>query len=168
MNILETERLYLREFKTGDAEDLFHLNEDADVLQFTGDEPFPNIEEAKQFVLDYKHYATYGFGRWAVIRKQDDGFLGWCGLKYTPALEEHDIGFRFFKKYWGQGFASESAKACIEYGFRDLKIAAFVGRAMKANPASVRVLEKIGLTYLDDFDFEGEQGVKYRISRRVQ
>ena len=44
------------------------------------------------------HYEKYDFGRWAVIDKENDAFLGWCGLKFTPELAEYDIGFRFFKK----------------------------------------------------------------------
>lgn len=165
MKIIETDRLYLREFQIEDAASLFLLNEDLDVLQFTGDVPFANIKEARNFVEGYDHYVEYGFGRWAVIRKNDEEFLGWCGLKYTPELDEHDIGFRLFKKYWGQGVATEAAKACLIHGFQDLQLKEIVGRAMKSNPASVKVLKKIGLFFYEDFDFDGAEGVKYRLSR---
>lgn len=133
------------------------------VTKYTGDNPFESVFLVKEFLSNYDHYAKYGFGRWAVIHKPYNTFLGWCGLKYTPELGETDIGFRFFKKYWNQGFATESAKACIERGFRKFGLKRMVGRAMKENVASIKVLGKTGLTYLKSFDFEGEEGVIYTI-----
>lgn len=163
--VLETKRLYLREMNPKDAESFYLLNLDPDVVRYTGDEPFENIEEARQFLENYDQYKRYGFGRWAVIRKEDDAFLGWCGLKYTRELDEVDVGFRFFKKYWNKGYATESARACVDWGMDQLDVHEIIGRAMKENTASIRVLEKIGLTYDRDFDFELHSGVLYKIKR---
>jgi len=113
----------------------------------------------------YNHYEKYGFGRWAVIRKQDDVYIGWCGLKYSPQLDEVDLGFRFFKKHWNKGYATEAAKACIDYGFNHLGLKKIVGRAMNENQSSIRVLEKIGMIYEKEFDFDGEVGSCYLISK---
>ncbi len=165
MKILETDRLYLRELTLDDATNMFHLNSDVEVLKFTGDVPFPSVKSAKIFLKNYNHYKKYGFGRWAVVQKSDHKFIGWCGLKYSPNLDEYDIGFRFFKKYWNKGFATESAKACIDFGFQNLNLKIILGRAKKENRSSIRVLEKIGLTYLKPFDFEGEEGVIYAIKQ---
>lgn len=133
-------------------------------MQYTGDAAFEDIEAAKVFLDGYDHYEKHGFGRWAVIRKKDNAFLGWCGIKYTPEKDEHDIGFRFFKKYWNQGYATEAAKACLEYGHKTLGIDMIIGRAMKANIGSVKVLEKTGMTYHSDFDFDGNEGAIYKTS----
>ncbi|MEH0153160.1 GNAT family N-acetyltransferase [Limibacter armeniacum] len=165
MKILETKRLYLREMTPDDAEDIYRLNLDWDHIKYTGDKPFESIQEAKRFLENYSHYRTYGFGRWAVIEKDSDKFLGWCGLKYTPELEEYDIGFRFFKEYWNKGIGSEAAKACLDYGFSKFGLTRIVGRAMKDNLGSIRVLEKIGLEYLGEYDFDGEAGVIYEIKK---
>ena len=124
------------------------------------------LEAAKQFLKGYDHYEKYGFGRWAVIRKEDGKFLGWCGLKYTPETDEYDIGFRFFRDYWNKGYATEAAQASLDYGLNDLKIKTIVGRAMKANLASIKVLEKIGMTYWKPMDFHGGEGVTYRIENK--
>jgi RimJ/RimL family protein N-acetyltransferase len=161
-SILETGRLYLRQIVPKDAETVYMLNLDQEVIRYTGDRPFTDIDTAGKFLVNYDHYKKYGFGRWAVINKQDNVFLGWCGLKYSANTNDHDIGFRFFRKYWNKGYATESANACIEYGFGKLGLPFIVGRALKANVASIRVLEKIGLTYLSDFDFEGHDGVIYK------
>ncbi|MDI9310679.1 MAG: GNAT family N-acetyltransferase [Limnohabitans sp.] len=163
--ILETPRLYLRELNISDAEDFFHLNDDPEVIKYTGDTSFSHISEALSFLQNYNPYELYGYGRWAVIRKEDEVFLGWCGLKYSPDLDEVDLGFRFFKKYWNQGFATESALACLKYGFEELGLEKIVGRAMGANIASIKVLEKIGMLYVGKFDFMKHQGVLYEITK---
>ena len=160
--IIETKRLWLREFNQEDAESFYLLNLDPEVIQFTGDESFKNIEEAEKFLLNYDHYNKYGFGRWAVMSKTDNSFLGWCGLKYIEDIDEHDIGFRFFKKYWGYGYATESAKACLELGFNTFNIPVIIGRALKENTASIHVLQKIGLTFYKEDELDGKPGVIYR------
>jgi RimJ/RimL family protein N-acetyltransferase len=164
MKILETERLYLRKMTIKDAENVYLLNLDWDVLKYTGDQPFESIESAKQFLENYNHYRKYNFGRWAVIHKTTNEFLGWCGLKYTPELDEYDIGFRFLKKYWNRGFATESAKACLNLGFNKYQITEIVGRAMVDNIGSIKVLKKIGLTFYKKFNFDGENGLIYKVT----
>lgn len=163
MKVLETQRLYLREMTPEDAENLYRLNLDWENIKYTGDKPFESIEEAKQFLENYTPYNVYGFGRWAVIDKVTEVFLGWCGLKYTPESDEYDIGFRLFKEHWNKGIASEAAQACIDYGISRLGLTRIIGRAMSENIGSIRVLEKIGLKYLQEYDFEGKAGVIYEI-----
>ncbi|WP_317040552.1 GNAT family N-acetyltransferase [Chryseobacterium sp. JAH] len=118
--ILETNRLLLREFNIGDAEGFYELNLNPNVIKYTGNSAFKDIDEARTFLKDYSDYQQNGFGRWAVIQKSTQEFLGWSGLKYTEKLDETDIGFRLFEHFWNQGFATESAKACIKYGFEKL------------------------------------------------
>lgn len=142
--IAQTQRLYLRELSPDDAENFYHLNLHPDVMRYTGDVAFQSIVEAKTFLENYDHYEKHGFGRWAVIRLSDSTFLGWCGLKYSPESDEVDLGFRFFKENWNQGYATEAATLCLELGFGKFGLKRIVGRAMSANHASIRVLEKIG------------------------
>jgi RimJ/RimL family protein N-acetyltransferase len=161
--IMETNRCYLRELSINDAKYFYDLNSDHQVIKYTGDIAFENIAEAKSFLENYNQYKLYGFGRWAVIDKSNGDFLGWCGLKYSSDLDEVDIGFRFFRKYWNQGFATETAKACIDYGFNHLQLKKIVGRAMEINLASVRVLERIGMSLFGKFEFHMQKGVLYQI-----
>ncbi|OYU95828.1 MAG: GNAT family N-acetyltransferase [Bacteroidetes bacterium B1(2017)] len=165
MILLETKRTYLREITADDAEKAYLLNLDSEVIKYTGDSSFESIDKAREFLEDYDHYKKYGFGRWGVIDKTENEFLGWCGLKYTKELDEFDIGFRFFKKYWNMGYATETAKACIDLGFEKLGITEIVGRARKENIGSIRVLEKIGLVYSKHFNFDGQEGVIYKIEK---
>ncbi|MBG0506940.1 GNAT family N-acetyltransferase [Elizabethkingia anophelis] len=164
--ILETERLLLRELNPDDAGDFFNLNENPNVIKYTGDKAFQNIDEAREFLENYQDYRLNGYGRWAVMSKVNNEFLGWCGLKYNSSTDETDVGFRFFEHYWNKGFATESVGACIDYGFKSLNLNAVVGRAMQDNTASVKVLEKLGMNYVRDFEFDGHKGVIYKIESR--
>ena len=165
--ILHTPRLYLRQFLPNDAPVLYALNQDQEVLRYTGDVPFEDELEARHFLIQYDHYQTYGYGRWAVIRQADDTYLGWCGLKFSPALQETDVGFRFFRQYWQQGYATEAAKACLVYGFAQLNLYEIVGRAHEQNSASIRVLEKIGMHFIEVRKEAGERWMVYGVERRL-
>ncbi|NEU08175.1 GNAT family N-acetyltransferase [Flavihumibacter sp. R14] len=165
MTALETERAYLRKLTLEDAESFYNLNHDPEVLRFTGDKPFATVEDAKGFLSNYDQYEKYGVGRLAVIEKNSSKFIGWCGLKYSPDQDEYDLGFRFFQDYWNKGFATESAKKCLEFGFSDLKLKRIVGRAMKENMASIKVLEKLGMAFKEIFDFDGREGVIYELTK---
>ncbi len=158
---IETERTILRRLTVDDAEEIYALNLDHDVLKYTGDQPFCNIPASKDFLTKYDQYEKYGVGRLAVIEKATSKFIGWCGLKYNPDKDEYDIGFRFFRDYWDKGFATETAKRCLDFGFNELGIARIVGRAMKENNASIKVLEKIEMTFKETFDFDGHDGMIY-------
>jgi len=162
---LETTRTFLRQLSLEDAQSFYKLNLDPEVLQFTGDVAFDSVEEASAFLANYHPYEQFGVGRLAVIHQTNQEFIGWCGLKYSPEKDEYDIGFRFFKAYWNQGFATETAKKCLEHGFEELNITRIVGRAMAANTASVKVLEKLGMTFKENFDFDGQEGVIYEIRK---
>ncbi len=163
---LETERTIMRKLTKGDANDFYALNLDREVLKFTGDKSFENLQTAIDFLTNYDQYEKYGVGRLAVIEKETSKFLGWCGLKFNEDKNEYDIGFRFYKKYWNKGFATETAKKCVDFGLNELKIEKIVGRAMKENIGSIKVLEKIGMAFKENFDFEGQEGVIYELSKK--
>lgn len=163
--ILETERLWLREIIPEDAETFFLLNSDPEVIKYTGDVAFADVNAAHRFLTNYDQYRKYGIGRWCVLTKEKNEILGWCGLKYSPDVDEYDIGFRLFREHWNKGYATESSKACINYGFKEKNIPMIVGRAMKVNFASIKVLIKSGLTYWKDNACGDADGVVYKIEK---
>ncbi|MBK0402442.1 GNAT family N-acetyltransferase [Adhaeribacter sp. BT258] len=163
--ILETERLWLREITPEDAPAMYALNLDPEVIKYTGDPPFESVEATEIFIRNYPDYHKNGYGRWLVVRKTDAEILGWCGLKFLPETQETDVGYRFFKKFWGMGYATEAAEACLRYGFEKLGLQTIVARAMHENPASVQVMKKIGMTYWKETECGDEPGVCYKISK---
>lgn len=158
--VAETKRLILRELSQADAKYFFELNNDPEVIKYTGDSAFLSLEEAEHFLKNYSHYDEHGFGRWAVIRKEDNEFLGWCGLKFN---EENyvDIGFRFFQKFWGKGYATEAAQESLRIGFDQFSITEIIGRTAKQNISSIRVLEKIGMEYFKNGECHGIEDARY-------
>ena len=165
-HILETNRLIIRELNVDDSKNCYELNLNPNVIKYTGDKAFQNVTEAQLFLKNYNDYKKNGFGRWAVINKTNKEFLGWCGLKYSKTLNETDIGFRFFEKNWNKGYATESAKACLKYGFENLKLETIVGRVMEKNLASIKVLKKIGLHFEREFIFDEHKGLLYKIENK--
>lgn len=162
--IIETDRLLLRTFTEDDAQHIYDLNLDPDVIRFTHD-PVRDIEHAKEILeqVILPQYALYNHGRWAVHLKPVHEFIGWCGLKYRPEENEIDLGYRFKKEYWGRGYATEAAFACIRYGFETLRIRRIVGRAEPENIASCIVLEKCGMKYIGIGEVDGYPVNSYEI-----
>jgi len=163
-SLFETERCLLRPLAAGDGYHFYHINSDPLVLKYTGDAPFDTLEKADDFIKAYNEYQKHGYGRWAVLAKKTGDFLGWCGLKYEPDTGETDLGYRFYYSNWGKGYATETAKACINFGFETLNLKSIVGRAYLGNDASIRVLEKCGMLLEKKMLYDGKEAVMYRIS----
>jgi [ribosomal protein S5]-alanine N-acetyltransferase len=164
--ILDTERLYLREFTLDDAQNFIDLNSNPNVVKYTGDGAIESIEKAKEILttITFPQYEN-NLGRWAVHLKTTDEFIGWCGLKYIGQLNEIDLGYRFFEKHWGKGYATESAKAVLAHGFKTMKLDVIVGRAAIENVNSVKVLQKIGMRFEKQDVEHGDRIYKYRLTR---
>ena len=165
--ILETDRLFLREYVEEDAEAFFKLNSDPEVLRFVPDKRLLNVEQARQILVDHPiaDYQKYGFGRGACILKSTGEQIGFAGLKYLEELGEVDVAFRLMRTHWGLGLATEAALASVRFGFADLGLKRIIGLVMSENIASVRVLEKTGLRYAETVMFWGSQFSKYVITQ---
>lgn len=162
MNVItETSRLLLREFSLDDAPYLFKLNADEEVLKYTGDVPFKNIAEARLFVKNYRQYQLYKRGRWAVILKGHNQFLGWTGLKYHPDKNYTEVGYRFLKHHWGNGYATEATKASFAYGFKKLQLKVIYAHVHQHNYASIRVIEKCGMNFVKKFMYNNMPALLY-------
>jgi ribosomal-protein-alanine N-acetyltransferase len=148
--ILETARLRLREMVEADVHDVYLLNSSPNVMRYLGAErPLSSLDEALTLLREriFPQYQRYGVGRWAVILKDNGLFIGWCGLKYQPAANEYDLGYRFIQNYWGKGYATEAARGVLEYCRQHLIGKRIVGKALLENVGSIRVLEKIGMQF---------------------
>ena len=157
----ETPRLILREVTHDDIKGMFELDSDPEVHRYLGNLPITRIEEAKN-IIDYirLQYEKNGIGRWAVELKETGEFLGWCGMKFIDDIEFdgqkyfHDVGYRFIRRYWGKGYGYESAQACFDYAFDTMKLDKLVGLAEVENIGSNKILSKIGLKFIKEFEFQ--------------
>lgn len=168
---METDRLFMRELIPEDAEGIFELDSDPEVHLYLGNNPIKTIEQAAEVIQFIRQqYADNGIGRWAVIEKTTNTFIGWGGLKLMKdTINGHtnyyDLGYRFMKKYWGKGYATETAIASLHYGFNELKLPEIFAMADKQNAGSNAVLVKAGLKFVELFYDDGIPHNWYKITQ---
>jgi RimJ/RimL family protein N-acetyltransferase len=149
VSVLQTERLNLRRMSPHDAEFIVELLNDASFLRFVGDKGVRTTEDARQYILTgpMDSYERHGFGLWLVELKDSKVPIGICGLLKRDTLSDVDIGFAVLPQYRSQGYAFESAAAVMDYGRNVLGLGRVVAITNEDNTGSIRVLEKIGMSF---------------------
>ncbi len=147
MVILETERLFLRQYKEEDMPFLHSIFSDSDTMKYY---PAPfSFEQTQNWIKkNQERYQEDGYGLWGICLKETDELIGDCGLvkQKVDDKAEVEIGYHINKKYWSKGIASEAAKGCKEYGFYQLGLNKLISIIDPRNIPSIRVVEKIGFT----------------------
>jgi RimJ/RimL family protein N-acetyltransferase len=177
---LETDRLALRRLTDADADHLFALDSDPEVMRFlTGGRPHTQafiVEKALPAYLAY--YARFeSLGFWAAIDKATGEFAGWFHFRpFDQAPEETELGYRLKRAYWGRGLATEGSMALVRKGFCTLGVSKVVATTMSLNVRSRRVMEKVGLRLEIEYDYPGApfpgwrpedcKEVKYGLTKR--
>lgn len=142
---LETERLMFRDWNATDLEPFHSICTDPSVMQFVGDGVPWSLDRTEQFIASAREMSqTLGFCQWPVIDKERSAVIGFCG--FVPASDGAEIGWRLAKKYWGQGLATEAARTVLKHGFELLGFQRIIATVQSANRASLRVVEKLGMT----------------------
>lgn len=149
MLVLETERLLLRPFTTGDAPFVLTLLNEPSFLRFIGDKKVRNLEDARQYLLNgpIASYARYGFGLLLVELKDSNTPAGMCGLLKREELPDPDIGFAFIPTYWRQGFAFEAATAVMHDARERLNLTRILAIVDPVNESSIKLLERLRMSY---------------------
>jgi RimJ/RimL family protein N-acetyltransferase len=166
---VETPRLILREIIPADTIHLFELDSDPKVHLFLGNNPIHTMGDASTSLNSIRNqYLENGIGRWAIIEKETNTFIGWAGIKLNKNTinnysNYYDLGYRLLFKYWGKGFATEAAKATLIYGFSELKIIQLFAIADIRNVASKNILLKTGFQLVETFDLEGTPHYWFKI-----
>lgn len=161
---IETKRLLLRDILPDDDKGLFELDSNPEVHRYLGNQPIQKIEQAQEAIDRIRQqYIDNGIGRWAVIEQSSGEFIGWSGLKWVTESENknkphayYDVGYRLIPKFWGKGYATESAKAALTFGFEQLQVTTIIGTCNENNKASRKVLEKCGLVFEEKFLYKNE------------
>ena len=152
MIILETKRLILREIHKHDFDELYRMNSDPVIMKYVGDGSTRTREQmGKELEMLISHYTRKpGLGIWATILKDTNSFVGASGLVYYDNTPEIEIGYRMLREHWNKGYATEASFGLLKYGFTTLGLKKLVSSAHVENFASRRVMEKIGMTYIDN------------------
>lgn len=161
--ILETERLFLRDWTYADVESLFEICRDDEVMKYIGTgKGYKTLQEAEDFLVWAVGYQKEnGFCRWAVVEKSSGEIIGSCGFARPHGTEEIELGYLFARKCWGKGFATEAANGCLKYGFNKLGFREIIALTDLENTTSQKVLEKIGFAKRGIEIYSGEENLVY-------
>lgn len=169
---IETERFYLREVIPSDENGIFELDSNPAVHTYLGNNPITKIEDVRKYIeFLNKQYKENGIGRWAVIDKFTQEFIGWSGIKLIKEpMNNHnnfyEIGYRLLEKHWGKGIATETTIALLEYAFENLKTEKVYAICHIENEGSKNVLLKSGLKLIETFDYEGIEHNWFEINKK--
>ncbi|MBK9927831.1 MAG: GNAT family N-acetyltransferase [Anaerolineales bacterium] len=149
MNPIKTERLTLRPLTLDDTEFIIELLNEPSFIQNIGDRGVRTLADAEKYLENgpISSYARNGFGLLAVTLKDTSQPIGMCGLIKRDSLEDVDIGYAFLPKFWSKGYAFESAQAVMNYAKDVVGLKRVVAIVDPANAGSIRLLEKIGMTF---------------------
>ncbi|MBS1911610.1 MAG: GNAT family N-acetyltransferase [Bacteroidetes bacterium] len=144
---IRTKRLCLRPYRMQDAPAMLEIFSDPEVTRYLGTgRPIESPEQmAERIERTIEHQRVHGFSLWIVEDVATGEILGDCGLKMLDGGPDIEIGYRFRRSAWGQGYASEAALACMKYGTEHLGIRRIVAVVQPGNLASQRVARKLGL-----------------------
>ena len=144
-----------------DTAGLFALDSNPHVLRYLGTPPLADIAHARAALARVQgEYRAGALARWAVELRATGEFLGWAGLKLNHApvngrADFIDVGYRLLEPHWGKGYGTEAGRAWLDHGFGALQLPLIAGYAEAAHGASRRILEKIGLEFINLFDADG-------------
>jgi RimJ/RimL family protein N-acetyltransferase len=159
MKILETDRLYLREYEINDQEGLAKIYSDAEVMKYIGRGGVLDAEKTLNRIEAWrnKYYHEWGFGIWALIEKASGNLIGQCGFNILKETSEVEIAYLLAKEFWGKGYATEISRAAISYGFTVLNLKRIVALAYPENIPSINVIQKLGMKYEGEKEFFGKK-----------
>lgn len=151
---IRTDRLLLRRFSLEDFDAYAAIMGDYEVGKwFPKGEGYTREEAKKSLDSILAHWVKHGFGIWAITDKRSGVLLGRCGLNHIAETSEVEVDFIIARPHWNHGYATEAAKAALQYGFDVLKLDRIIALAKPNNITSRRVIEKIGMRYVKEAEY---------------
>lgn len=141
---IETDRLLLRPLSIGDLDEYLAMHVQPEVVRIMG--PYSRSTAVERIESYAREWEERGHGMVALIERDTGRFVGRSGLKHWPQFDETEIGWVLHPRFWGRGFATEAARACLEWGFTNLEVPYITAMILPDNTRSVRVAERLGMT----------------------
>lgn len=161
---IETPRLVVRSFSLQDAQALHdRVFGDEEAMKFIPRGASPSLDRTRTSVERFmRHEREHGFSLWAVELKDSSELIGDCGLYLVQGVgPDVEVAYHFGKQWWGQGYASEAASACLAYGFKECGLSEIIAICFPEHIASRRVMEKSGMRYVGPARYYDLDLVKY-------
>jgi RimJ/RimL family protein N-acetyltransferase len=163
---ITTHHLILRAFTTEDVDPLHRILSTTDILRYFPNPGTPSRDKVEKLIsAQLRHWDEHGYGWWAVEPRSKKQLIGWSGLQFLPETEEVEVGYLLDQAFWGRGLATEAAKACLQYGFENLNVKTIVAIVHPENVASQRVIEKLGMSFVDQAHYFGMDCYRYSVER---
>ena len=155
-----TQNLHFRLFDAKDAQNIFQLDSNPNVMKYLGNHLPKDVSESQDVVASVqKQYESFGVGRMIMQERRSGKFMGWAGIKYESEAfycnsPVYDIGYRMLPEFWGRGYATEAARFFVKYALMVHNIPILHAAAHQGNIASQKVLQKSGFQFVDTFSYE--------------
>ena len=163
---LTTARLILRPFVSMDDTPLHCIMNEPGIMQYFPRTDPPDMDRVQGSIeRQLAHLEEYDLGWWAVVPQGQTEPIGWNGLQYLQETDEVEVGYLLSRQFWGQGFATEGARASLEFGFETLGLQQIIGLTHPENTASQKVLIKCGMHYTEQKEYFGMQLYRYTMSK---
>ena len=158
MTMLETDRLILRDLQESDLPALIAMNLDPEVMQYFP-KPYSQAESLRLYQGIQDEAKAYGYSLWAVEEKTSQEFIGLVGLHHSDlrifaGKEAVEIGWRLRKEFWNHGYATEAARACLDFAFQRAGLSEVYSFTSLLNLPSQKVMQKLGMEFVKEFDNE--------------
>jgi [ribosomal protein S5]-alanine N-acetyltransferase len=163
---IETDRLVLDQWQSADWTDFRPIATDPKVMRYiTGGVPWTD-EQIRNFVdRQVKLYSERKFCRWKLLRKPDRELVGFCGVGFWRDAPDPEIGWWLTRTAWGQGLATEAARAALHHAFEHAGLERIISVARPENTASIHIMKKLGMVFDREFVNDGVQLVRYAAER---
>jgi RimJ/RimL family protein N-acetyltransferase len=161
--VIETERLLLRPLAAADLDELVELHADPEVTWFL--RPLDRAAAVERLRDAAREWDERGYGMFAVLDRAADRFLGRVGLKHWPQFEETELGWVLRRDAWGRGYATEAARACLDWGFRTAAFPYLTAMIAPGNARSIELARRLSMAPARRDVLLGIEVVVYAISR---
>ncbi len=167
MHLFETDRLFVRPLSHLDLPSLTQILSDPDVMRYSVGGVCDEARTLKFIDWCQACYESHGVGPWALVDKNSSNLIGFCGVgpEKLGDVEAFNLGYRLGTQYWGNGLATEAARAALKYAFEQTQIDSVVVIIEPDHGASLRVAEKAGFHQFETRDFHGRPVRLYRLTR---
>ncbi|HSS49856.1 MAG TPA: GNAT family N-acetyltransferase [Thermoanaerobaculia bacterium] len=163
---LETDRLRLRAFRKSDIDDYAAMNADPEVTRYLlGGVPWDRDRSWRHLAFTLGHWQLGGSGMWAVEQKETGTFVGMIGFAGPEGWAGFELAWKLVRRWWGNGYATEGARAALDYAFTVLTKDRVISLIHPENLASIRVAERLGESLQGRTELMGEERLVYRIDK---
>jgi RimJ/RimL family protein N-acetyltransferase len=164
MPTLHTDRLTLRMIRESDLDAYAAMCADPEVMRYLGEgKPFSRAESWRSMALMIGHWQLRGYGLWAVEERQSGNFIGRIGCWNPEGWPGFEIGWTLCREFWGHGYATEGARAAIQYAFTELKQPRIISLIRPENTNSIRVAQRLGETLDGEAEVMGHKTLVYAL-----